>query len=155
MIFDSIKNAKMYYGLGAGMEKALKFFESYDMATFETGRQEVDGEKLFVNRLSYTTAENPDALFEAHREYADVMYVLEGEERFFVKPLADMQVTTQEYDPAIEACLGKIDGDAAQFRFPKGYFCVFFPQDAHCASQLWDKPCAVKKLIAKVRMDTL
>ena len=42
--------------------------------------------------------------------------------------------------------------DAARFHFRAGQFAVFFPQDAHCPSQLWKMPSNVKKLIAKVPM---
>ena len=155
MVFDSIENASRYYGLGKGIEQALRYFARYDAAAHATGRVTLDGENVFINRLSYVTAPHDDALFEAHRDYIDVMFVAEGEERFYTKPLARVAEITTPYDPAIEACLGKIDADAAAFRFPAGYFCIFFPEDAHCASQLWDQPSAVKKLIAKVRLSAL
>ena len=49
----------------------------------------------------------------------------------------------------------QIDADAAQHRFSAGHFLIFFPQDGHLAAQLWNKPCKVRKFIAKVAVDTL
>lgn len=155
MVFDSIDNASRYYGLGKGIERALRYFAAYDAAAHTNERVVLDGEELFINRPSYTTAPHDDAVLEAHRDYVDVMFVAAGEERFYTKPVARMEKVTTPYDPAIEALLGAIDADAASFRFPAGYFCIFFPEDAHCAGQLWDKPSEVKKLIAKVRLSAL
>lgn len=154
MVFDSIDNASRYYGLGRGIEKALRYFEGYDAASHTNERVYLDGDDIFVNRPSYTTAPREDALMEAHRDYIDVMFVVSGEERFYTKPLERLEITSA-YDPSVDACLGKIDADAATFRFPAGYFCVFFPEDAHCAGQLWETPSEVKKLIAKVRLTAL
>jgi len=155
MVFDSLEHADRYFGLGKGIEAALRYFAGYDAAAHETGRIHLDGDDLFVNRLTYTTAPNPAALMEAHREYVDVMLVLAGEERFYTKPLALLERVTSGYDPSTDACLGPIDADAATFRFPAGYFCLFFPEDAHCAGQLWSEPTEVKKLIAKVKLTAL
>lgn len=155
MVFDSIDNAPRYYGLGRGIEQALRYFLAYDAEKHATERVYLDGENVFINRPAYTTEPHDDALLEAHRDYIDVMYVASGEERFYVKPTARMACVTSQYDPAVDALLGKIDADAASFRFPAGYFCIFFPEDAHCAGQLWDAPSEVKKLIAKVRLTAL
>lgn len=153
MVFDSIKNANKYYGLGTKIKTALEYFENYDADKHETTRLDIDGNLIFVLRLSYTTAKSENSLLEAHKDYIDVMYIAGGEERFFVKPLERVEEITKVYDPSIEACLAKIDADCASFRFSKGYFCIFFPEDAHCAGQIFDTPSNVKKLIAKVRVD--
>lgn len=155
MVYDRIENAKTYYGLGKGIETALKYFESYDAATHEPVKVVIDGEKIFVNRMCYTTAPNDAALFEAHKDYIDVMFVAEGEEKFFFKPVEELENITKEYDASIDACLATIDGDAMANRFKANHFAIFFPQDGHCGNQLWDEPSAVKKLIAKVHVSTL
>lgn len=152
MVFDSIQNASRYYGLGAGIERVLRYFADYDASSHTTERVVLDGDNLFINRPMYTTAPNSEGVLEAHRDYIDVMFVACGEERFYTKPLARVSEITSPYDPAIDAALCKLDADAATFCFPEGYFCIFFPEDAHLAGQLWDAPSAVKKLIAKVRL---
>lgn len=155
MVFDRLENAASYYGMGKGIEKALKFFSNYDVATHANSPIEIDGDKIVIRRNTYTTAPTVEPLFEAHRQYIDVMFVAEGEEAFYYKPLAEVAEITREYDPSIEACLGRIDADAVRMRFPKGHFVIFLPQDAHCAGQVWESGSNVKKLIAKVHIDTL
>ncbi len=156
MIFDRLEHAKQYYGLGRGIETVLRFFEQYaDDGKDLPAEQALDGEKIFLIGLNYTGGEEDGDEMEAHREYVDVMYVVEGEEKFFHKPLADVVGRQSAYDAADDCVMMEIDPDATQVRFPAGHIAVFFPQDAHLAAQLWQKPGKVRKWIAKVRLDTL
>lgn len=155
MVIDRIEQAKHYYGLGSGVEQVLRFFQTYDVTRHSIEPIQLDGDWIKVLPSSYLTRHNPQALMEAHQDFCDIMFVASGEEKVFYKPLRDVQTITQAYDPKIEACLAAIDPDAAAFRFQAGQFCVFMPQDAHCAGQLWDQPVQVKKLIAKVHISRL
>lgn len=149
MVFDSIEHAAQYSGLGAGIASALAYFASYDASTHATSVVDLaDG--VYVNRGVYKTAQNDGVQLEAHRAYVDVMFLAAGEEAFYCKPLAAVSSVTTPYNEQMEACLCPLDADCMKVRFPAGYFAIFFPQDAHCAGQLWDVPVDVKKLIAKV-----
>jgi len=76
MVFDSIDHADRYFALGKGIETALRYFKAYDVAAHETGRIHLDGDNIFVNRLSYKTAQSDKALVEAHRiRRCDVYFV--------------------------------------------------------------------------------
>ncbi len=155
MVYDRIENAKDYYGLGKGIEQVLRYLESYDPAKHENGQVNLDGELVRVGASTYTTAPKPDAQLEAHREYVDVMFVAEGEEKYFYKPVKELEKINLPYDPKIDACLAVLDADSTPVRFKAGHFCIFLPQDAHCAGQLWDQPTEVKKLVAKVHVSKL
>ncbi len=149
MIFDDLKNAHLYEGLGGDIKKALAFFAEYDAASHQATPVMLEG-RITVNRAAYTTSARDDAQMEAHRQYVDVMFLAEGEEALYYKPLEEAEM--RPYDPAVDASLGALEEDAARFHFRAGQFAVFFPQDAHCPSQLWKMPSNVKKLIAKVPM---
>lgn len=156
MVIDQLEHADQYAPLGRGIAAALAFFRQYrnDGADLPE-RTVLKGEKLFVNGVNYTTAQNPARQLEAHRKYVDVMYVVEGEERIFYKPFANVARVTMPYDAEKECALAALDGDAATLKFSAGQFLIFFPQDAHLAAQLWDGPVKVRKFIAKVALDTL
>jgi len=156
MVFDTLQHAETYMRLGKGIETALRFFQAYqDDGANLPAKTILDGENIFVNGVNYTSEAKPQGQLEAHQKYIDVMYVVEGEERFFYKPLAQVSRITMPYSAEKECTLAEIDADAAQVRFSAGQFLIFFPQDAHLAAQLWDKPCKVRKFIAKVAVDTL
>lgn len=156
MVFDQIKNAKQYYGLGAGIEQVLRYYECFlDDGKDLPEQTELDGEKIFLIGMNYTGGEEDGVEMEAHRNYVDVMYVVEGEEKFYYKPFASAQNILTEYDADDDCVMLGIDRDVASVHFPAGHIAIFFPQDAHLAAQLWGKPAKVRKFIAKVRLDTL
>ena len=153
MIFDTIENAKTYKGLNARIDRALEEAAKYTPENYTVGRIEIEGENLFLNLSSYVTHPKSEALAEAHRQYIDVMYMVEGEEIIYVKPTDKLQNVTKEYDPAVEALLGDLDEDATPIHLQAGSFVVLFPQDAHSPACCVDAPAAVKKIIGKVRID--
>lgn len=155
MVIDRLEHAEQYFTLGAGIKTALEFFLAYrDDGRELPAKTILDGDRIFVNGVNYTSEAKPQGQLEAHRKYIDVMYVVEGEERFFYKPFAECSSVTMPYDAEKECALAQIDADAAQHRFSAGHFLIFFPQDGHLAAQLWDKPCKVRKFIAKVAVET-
>lgn len=156
MVFDRLENAKQYYGLGAGIETVLRYFEQFsDDGKDLPEKVSLDGEKVFLIGLNYIGGEEDGSELEAHREYVDVMYVVEGEEKFYHKPFVDVERITTAYDAEDDCTMAAIDPDSAAVHFPAGHIAIFFPQDAHLAAQFWQAPCRVRKWIAKVRLDTL
>ncbi|GEM_PF-815548 len=156
MVIDRLEHAGQYASLGKGIAAALAFFRQYqDDGTDLPARTALQGEKIFVNGVNYTTGPNPAPQLEAHRRYVDVMYVVEGAERIFCKPFAEVTNVVMPYDAEKECALAALDADAATQRFSAGHFLIFFPQDGHLAAQLWDEPEKVRKFIAKVALDTL
>ncbi len=152
MILDMITNAAQYAGVHKGIDLALKEMAAYTAQNYSTGKKELDGDNVFLLCNEYET-KNPDgALTEAHQKYIDVMYMVEGEETIFVKPVTKLQNITQAYDPSIEALLAQTDEDATPVRLTAGSFVVLFPQDAHAPACWVDGPKTVKKIIGKVRV---
>lgn len=152
MILDTMENAKQYQGLNSDVDRVLEAMQAYTPDNYPGGRVELDGDRLFMLLNSYETGSPEGALCEAHRQYLDVMYMVEGEETIYVKPTSQLKNVTKEYDPAIEALLGETDADATPVRLTAGSFIVLFPQDAHTPAMYADGPCQVKKIIGKVRI---
>lgn len=68
---------------------------------------------IFAN---YKTHDKKDAIFEAHKQYIDVMYMVEGEEIIYVKQTENIKNVTKEYDSEIDALLDNLDDDAIPIR---------------------------------------
>lgn len=152
MILDTIHNAASYAGLHAGIDLALKAVAAYTPDNYETGRIEIDGDKVFLNRNAYATADPANAIFEAHRDYIDVMYMVEGEETIYVKPTSQLSNITKEYDPAGDALLADFDQDATPVHLTAGSFVILMPQDAHAPGCRYGESKNVKKIVGKVRI---
>lgn len=150
MIFDSVSNYKQYEGLNAGIGRILEEAQKITPESFPKERLVFDGDALFMNFAQYETRDISDSKMEAHRKYADVMYVVEGSETVYVKSVDRLSCITKEYDPSIDALLAHIDGDVSAIRLTPGHFLVLFPQDAHAPGCIADSKSSVKKIIGKV-----
>lgn len=152
MILDTIDHASLYSSAGEGIQKVLRAVSAYSADNYPTGRVALDGDSVFLLLNQYNTQPASDKLMEAHRQYIDVMYMVDGEEMIYVKPTASLQCVSSPYDPSSDALLARLDADTTAVRLTAGSFVVLFPQDAHCPACTVDTPCTVKKIIGKVKL---
>ena len=153
MIADTIEHAGRYF-CAEGITKALQLLRGYTPVDFVPGKHEIDGERLFLIYTEYETEPAEQGLMEAHRKYADVMLMLEGEEALYFKPTGRLGHMTNEYDPEQDALLAAVDEDASRLVFRPGMFAVLLPEDAHCPGCQLSGPSHVKKIIAKVMLES-
>ena len=131
-------------------EKAFDFLRDTDMEKIETGKYELDGENLYASVSEYNTKNEEDARLEAHRKYADIQYIISGEEKMGLVPLTKTEVVTP-YDDAKDVCFLKAGKLTYHHATPKVYF-IFFPEDAHKPSIKVKDNAPVKKVVLKVRI---
>ena len=153
MILDCIENTAVYANTVLGLQEMIVELKTYAESGAEGGKK-IHGDRMFINDCRYNTQPfGADAVYEAHRKYLDVMYMLDGEEIIYVKPTNRLSNVTKEYDPAIEALLAAPDADGTAVRLQAGQFIVLFPQDAHCPSRCAGESIKVHKLIGKLAVD--
>lgn len=128
MIYDTLANMAHYKGIHPNLDTAIDYLTSHDLAALPNGRNEVDGDNVFVNVMeaAYHTAE--DGCFEAHHTYADIQISLTGDEFIGWLPLS----VFPEWDENEETKLFE-EKPAADVLLPmkKGTFVILFPEDAH------------------------
>lgn len=138
---------------GARFAKAFAWLAETDLASLEPGRHEIDGDDIFVNVMAITTMAPAEKSYEAHRVYADIHVVIEGEERIGTAPI-DACTALQEFNEADDFCLYSFpDEDASWAVIHAGEFCVTPPADAHkpaCCGAAG--PAPLRKACVKVRM---
>ena len=49
--------------------------------SYEKGSHEIDGDRLFVNVVEYTTTTAEERFWEAHRQYLDLISCFAGQSR--------------------------------------------------------------------------
>ena len=152
MIYDQLKNKAVYAGVMPRIATALEKMAAYTPDNYPGGRIDVEGDNLFLLLNTYETHVAEGAKMEAHRQYVDVMYMVEGEEIIYVKPTDRLLAVTKPYDESIEALLADLDADAMPIRLQAGDFIVLLPQDAHAPACCVDAPKQVKKIIGKVKI---
>lgn len=132
-------------------EKAFEFLKTNDLKNMKLGRYELHGDNLFVNVDEYTTKDEEDARFEAHKKYADIQYLVSGEEKIGI---AIMKNTAEiiPYDSLKDIAFYTSNEFNYRLASPSTFF-VFFPEDAHRPCVKIDKNTKVRKVVVKVRID--
>jgi YhcH/YjgK/YiaL family protein len=149
MIFDTFDKLAAYGGAIPHISAVLSYLEKTDLSALDLGRYPIQGDDAYLMIQEYDTKPEAEKRFEAHRVYVDIQIVLRGEECMGYAPLGTLP-ETQAYDGAKDAAF--FCGEALlTLRVPAGFFCVFFPQDAHKPGFFAERSEAVRKAVIKVR----
>lgn len=147
MIVDNIKNAEFYYKLSPRIEAAFRFLKEQDCSRLEPGKYDILGDDCYASVDRYNTKPKESGIWEAHRRYIDVQYIVSGEEIIgctqlsALKPIAD-------YDEIKDIIFLKGKGNFVSFK--AGMFAVFAPWDAHMPCLAATAPSPVHKIVVKV-----
>jgi YhcH/YjgK/YiaL family protein len=134
------------------LREALALLRANDYSQMAPGRYEVNDHLYFMIQ-KYTTKAQAEALYEAHRRYADLQYVVSGEEAMWVCKTCDMSALS-DFD--VEKDMGKYQEakPLAALRLLPGSYAVFMPEDCHKTSFTPDgEPRSeVVKVVFKIRI---
>ena len=145
---DSLENIGAYARLGANFAKACEFLAKGDFGSLKPGRNDIDGDNVFVNCVDAKYVAQADRPNEIHRKYFDIHIPLAADERIGLGAL----------DPAV-----KFDFDEASdsgvpvqpldwFTVKRGEFAICWPVTCpHAPAVTTDAPKEARKLIVKVR----
>ena len=86
---------------------------------------------------------------EAHRQYLDVQYIVEGQECVGWAPLDSLQL---EGEFNTEKDIGFYAGPVDFMRIGAGYCYVVFPEDAHMPGVHLETPNNFKKMVMKLKV---
>ena len=151
MVTDSLTNAKMYYGLGERIAKALQYLQEHDGTRLPLGKTPIDGDQIFALVQDNTTKPKAEGVWEAHRKYIDVQFVAAGVEQMGWAKV-DTLTVKKPYDADADYTL--FDGSGDFLTVSAGSFTIFFPQDGHIPGvAVNDQPSAVRKIVVKVAVD--
>ena len=80
MIFDDLKNITFYKGIHPNLDQAIDFLYEHRKDSFELGRYDIDGDKVFLVVQENTLNKEESNRFEHHKKYADLHLLVEGHE---------------------------------------------------------------------------
>ena len=151
MIFDKKENASLYKSLSANLKTALDYLETADFNAMEPGTVTVDGKNVYALIQAKTTRLPQDAKWEGHKEYIDIQYVYEGEEKMAVQPADEMNVSVP-LNTEKDILFFEDNSKGSDLFVKAGGFAIFFPTDAHRPLLAIDTPKPVKKVVIKVKI---
>ena len=130
--------------------EALEFMKNLNFEEMELGKHVIN-EDSFVLVQKYDSKEPDAARFEAHRDYVDIQYVVEGMESIEIAAVTAMTVT-ESYDAERDVEFYAEPEVAAKFVLTDGSYAILYPADAHKPGVKVGKSVPVKKMVGKVRI---
>lgn len=149
MIFGNIHNLKEVPFLEEKVKECFEYAKNHNLVSYEEGSHEIDGERLFVNIVEYTTTKPEERFWEAHKNYLDVHVMLQGTEQIDLNFIQNMDVKEfVEEDDFLP-----MDGDKnSSVILRDGDFLICYPSDGHRTAVAVQEPEKIKKAIFKVRI---
>jgi YhcH/YjgK/YiaL family protein len=148
MILDDLPQWRRYQTLGPRFQQGFRYLETVAAQT-PLGRYELAGNDLFALVQTYPTRPVEQCRFEAHRQYADIQYIIAGNETILWAPLAALTTVTEPYNAEKDVAFFANPASSTALPVGTGQFAVFLPEDGHApGSGTGD----VRKVVVKVRV---
>jgi len=124
------------------------FVTKNNMDLLKNGRHEIDGDKLYVNILEYDTKPEEQCLWEAHRKYYDLHYIISGEEIIKIGRISSSKV--ESYTEDLDYVALTSDAESIITCHP-GDFLFLDCEDAHLTGAMINgKTSHIKKAVFKI-----
>lgn len=147
MIYTKKTNLHRYLGLSPEMDTAIRFLQNTDLATLVKGRNEIDGDKVFVNRFDYQTMPREQAIWEGHIRYADIHVLLSGHEKIGVTNVNLLTETVRKPQEDFVGFEGEVQ---SWFPMTTEDILIVFPEDIHMVKVMDGDSVLVEKACFKV-----
>ncbi|MQY77175.1 MAG: DUF386 family protein [Spirochaeta sp.] len=148
MIIDKLENIKAYNIVNNRLMAGFDFLLNNRIEEYPDGKYSIDGDRVFALISTYVTKKETEKLFEAHKKYIDIQYLVDGAEIIYWS-LFENLTKNAEYSEQKDIVF--LEGEnLTGLSLTKNCFCIFYPQDAHKPGCISGKPEKVKKAVVKV-----
>ena len=128
--------------------EAIEFLKGASVDT-ENKRYEF-GEFCYINvQLCDTKLDTP--LMEAHERYADIQFLIDGEEKIYYTKKADLGII-KPYSEGADAALYVFDDGSEAVTYKSGEAVILYPEEAHLPNRAPAESKSIKKAVIKVNM---
>ncbi len=148
MIFDKIENIENYDEISKDVQEFVKKI----YGGVEVGRY-VLNENCYANVEEYYTKAPEACKLEAHKDYADVQFLLSGKEELQYTGIEGLEII-EAYDKERDIMFFKSpDYRLNSLILSKGYFAFILPHEAHQPQMNYGEASAmVKKAVIKIKV---
>ncbi len=146
------RNLAIYYHKNPRhWDQAFQFLKTANLNELPPGKQELEGERLFIMVAEYYGKQKPDARYETHKKYTDLQYVISGEEIMGLTTLDKVKVT-EPYNEEKDITFYDFEGGDYLKATPDRFF-LFFPDDVHRPSITTGDSVLIKKIVVKIMVE--
>lgn len=130
--------------------EALDLIKNLDKSTLTPGIHEVNDE-FYYNYLEYEAKEPTDTIYESHKNYVDIQYIVEGQEHIDVSFEEYMELDTP-YNTEKDIMFFKNPKESFARILGPGEYVIVLPHELHKPGQKVGENGHVKKIVGKVRV---
>lgn len=153
MIKDHIAHANRYASVHPLFPAAFQWLAEHANQKLPDGRIELEDTQLIAMPQHYETHALEAGMFEAHKRYIDIQYIVSGSEQIHVGT-PDAMTLVSPYDQAKDVSFSK--GTGSILTVNAGEFVILWPHEAHhpgCHPA--GTPAPVHKIVLKVAVSCL
>lgn len=139
------------------IQKALKILRETDVTDMHHGKYPIDGDNLILQINEIITGPKETKRPEIHRKYIDVQYMVEGHELIGYYPdTKDGEIFEDRLEEE-DVLFYKENENVKEIMLPmtEGCYAIFFPEDVHRPCCQMNNPEDVKKIVLKIKVDSL
>lgn len=149
MILGKISELSAQSGMAPQLLSIIKQALALHPETLSAGRHEIEGDNIFMNVMSFETAEPHSKRYEHHREYLDVQLLLSGFERIDFGPQgAAIEPDIYHEDDDYQLC--EMISPCQTLHMQPGMFAIFLPGEPHKPGCISDVAQTISKVVIKV-----
>ena len=132
-------------------KQAFTFLKEADLKSLPEGKQELEGEHLFIAISKYNSKEKSETKYESHKKYIDIQYIISGEEQMGLTTIDKAEVS-EPYNVETDLVFYNYEG-GKYIKANSENFLIFFPQDLHRPCIKTEESVPVKKLVVKLQVE--
>lgn len=152
MIYDHLDNLKHYRFSSENMEIAVKYLMEEDVLSLEKKKHVIKEEEIFLVYHEGMQIPLTEGRYEAHEKYVDIHITLEGINFIRTAEKKNLKNATV-YDEDGDFILGDYDGKHYTDSYlGRGFFGIYFPEDAHLANTTPGEAHKVERFVMKVKI---
>lgn len=129
---------------------SLEYREIMSYSLGACKKVELDGDNFILEQV-YSSKDRNECLFESHKKYIDIQFIVYGEEIIEVANSKNL-ISTQAYDEKKDIVIYKDTKQASLIFLKAGDIAIFYPQDAHMPCIKINKCDKVVKIVVKIKI---
>ncbi len=140
--------------LAEAVKTSLVYLKSHDFTKMEDGSYKI-AKGITANLQRYTTRPAEECKPERHERFADIQYVVEGEEKLGWCPVSPELQVAVPYNKEKDILFYEKLVPESDITLRPGFFAVLYPEDVHRPQTAITAPAKVTKVVVKISMDCL
>lgn len=149
MIYTNMDRTLRYLGISENLDTAIRYLMSTDLKDLQMGRNEIDGDDVFVNRFDYQTMSPDQAIWEGHERYGDIHVLLSGHEKIGVSDTSALTMTDRREADDFVGFEGPVQ---TWCTMQPGDLLIVYPEDAHKVKVIDGESTHVQKACFKFKV---